>query len=43
MIWIQRLKWNFSIDIKTCKLGAGQVKIIVEATSRCIEEPVVNG
>jgi hypothetical protein len=31
----------FNIDIETCERCAGQVKIIVEASNRCIEGPAV--
>ena len=41
MTWMQRLKRVFNIDIETCERCAGQVKIIVEASNRCIEDPVV--
>jgi hypothetical protein len=40
MTWMQRLKRVFNIDIETCARCAGQVKIIVEASNRCIEERV---
>jgi hypothetical protein len=29
------------IDIETCERSAGQVKIIVETSNRCIEDPAV--
>jgi hypothetical protein len=41
MTWMQRLKRVFNIDIETCERCAGQVKIIVEASNRCIEDPAV--
>jgi hypothetical protein len=41
MTWMQRLKRVFNIDIETCERCAGQVKIIVEASNRCIENPAV--
>ena len=40
MTWLQRLKRVFNIDIETCERCAGQVKIIAEASDRCIEERV---
>jgi hypothetical protein len=36
---MQRLKRVFNIDIETCEPCAGQVKIIVETSNRCIEDP----
>jgi hypothetical protein len=39
--WMQRLKRVFNIDIETCERCAGQVKIIVETSNRCIEDPAV--
>ena len=41
MTWMQRLKRVFNIDIETYERSAGQVKIIVEASNRCIEDPAV--
>jgi hypothetical protein len=38
---MQRLKRVFNIDIETCERCAGQVKIIVETSNRCIEDPAV--
>ena len=40
MTWMQRLKRVFNIDIETCERCKGQVKIIFEASNRCIEERV---
>jgi DNA-binding transcriptional regulator YbjK len=41
MTWMQRLKRVFNIDFETCERCAGQVKIIVEASNRCIEDTAV--
>lgn len=43
MTWVQRLKrmFDIDIDIETCERYAGQVKIIVETSNRCIEDPAV--
>ena len=35
------MKRVFNIDTETCKRCKGQVKIIVEASNRCIEDPAV--
>ena len=37
---MQQLKLVFNIDIESCECRKGQVKIIVEALNRCIEERV---
>jgi REP element-mobilizing transposase RayT len=36
MTWGKKLKRNFNIDIETCEVCQGHVKIIA-----CIEDPVV--
>jgi hypothetical protein len=41
MNWAQRLKRVFNIDITICSRCGGAVKIIVEASNRCIEDPLV--
>jgi hypothetical protein len=38
---MQRLKRVFNIEIEICDRCTGQVKIIVEASNRCIEGPAV--
>ena len=38
MTWAQRLKRVFNIDIEVCDNCGGTVKIIVEASNRCIED-----
>jgi len=38
MTWAQRLKRVFNIDIEVCSRCGGSVKVIVEASNRCIEE-----
>ncbi len=41
MTWAQRLKRVFNIDIETFNQCGGKVKVIVDASNRCIEERVV--
>jgi len=38
MTWAQRLKRVFNIDIEVCGRCGGSVKVIVEASNRCIED-----
>jgi len=38
MTWAQRLKRVFKIDIEVCSRCGGAVKVIVDASNRCIEE-----
>jgi hypothetical protein len=38
MTWAQRLKRVFNIDIEVCSLCGGSVRVIVEASNRCIED-----
>ena len=38
MTWAQRLKRVFNIDIEVCSRCGGSVRVIVEASNRCIEE-----
>ena len=41
MTWPQRLKHVFNIEITICNRCGGAVKIIVEASHRYIEDPLV--
>jgi hypothetical protein len=41
MTWAQRLKRVFNIDIEVCARCGGSVRVIVEASNRCIEEQAV--
>jgi hypothetical protein len=41
MSWAQRLKRVFNIHVTICSCCGGAVKIIVEASNRCIEDPLV--
>ncbi len=38
MTWAQRLKRVFNIDIEVCARCGGSVRVIVEASNRCIED-----
>ena len=38
MTWAQRLKRVFNIDTEVCSRCGGSVKVIVEASNRCIED-----
>ena len=38
MTWAQRLKRVFNIDIEVCGRCGGAVRVIVEASNRCIED-----
>ena len=38
MTWAQRLKRVFNIDIEVCSRCGGSVRVIVEASNRCIED-----
>jgi hypothetical protein len=38
MTWAQRLKRVFSIDIEVCGRCGGSVRVIADASDRCIEE-----
>ncbi len=38
MTWAQRLKRVFKIDIEVCGRCGGSVKVIVDASNRCIED-----
>jgi hypothetical protein len=38
MTWAQRLKRVFNIDIQVCGRCGGSVRVIVEASNRCIED-----
>jgi hypothetical protein len=38
MTWAQRLKRVFKIDIEICGRCGGSVRVIVEASNRCIED-----
>jgi hypothetical protein len=41
MYWAQRLKRVFNIEIEKCEKCGGRVKVIVETSNRCLEEPKV--
>ncbi|AQA17153.1 hypothetical protein BST95_01890 [Halioglobus japonicus] len=38
MTWAQRFKRVFNIDIEACSRCGGSVKVIVEASNRCVED-----
>ncbi len=38
MTWAQRLKRVFSVDIEVCGRCGGSVRVIVDASNRCIED-----
>ena len=41
MTWAQRLKRVFNIDISVCGQCGGTVRVVVETSNRCIEDPDV--
>ena len=41
MTWAQRLKRIFAIEIEKCEKCGGMVKVIVDASNRCIEDAEV--
>ena len=41
MYWAQRLKRVFSIEVEECGKCDGRMKVIVETSNRCLEEPEV--